>query len=209
MKLDPAGRRRHGLSTIFGSPSFNEAQSDGAHSRQLIHGFEPLRHGLRQQRREFLIVEDLQVASGGDFADGRRMPAVSLITIGRLHEDGAVRETFGEHLAAEIIQPDASADVPSRHFHHRVPVDVGQQSQTIPFRVGRIRVSVDDERRLRSVEGLADASVEFVIRNGAPKRRLAVLNRLNVGVRRVSAGNGRRTPPLIEETVVIAAAAAT
>ena len=99
MELDPARRRRHGLATIFRSPAFDEAQTNRAHPRQLIDGLEALLPRLGEKSGEFLIVEDLQVASRGNFADCGRMPAVPLIAVGRLNEDRRFRLTFGEHLA--------------------------------------------------------------------------------------------------------------
>lgn len=44
---------------VLGSPALDEAHPYGAHARQLEHRLEALRHGLRQQRRELLVVEDL------------------------------------------------------------------------------------------------------------------------------------------------------
>lgn len=43
-----------------------------------------------------------------DLADGGRVPAVALVTVGRLDEDGAVAETLGEDLASDVVQPHAA-----------------------------------------------------------------------------------------------------
>ena len=44
----------------------NRYLPDGAHLGQLVHRLEPVVDGLRQQRRELLVVEDLQTAAGWD-----------------------------------------------------------------------------------------------------------------------------------------------
>ena len=41
-------------------------------------------------------------------ADGGQVPAVPLVTVGTLHEDGAVAQTLREHLPADVVQPDAT-----------------------------------------------------------------------------------------------------
>lgn len=44
----------------------------------------------------------------GDLADGGRVPAVPLVAVGTLDEDGAVAEALGEHLAPDVVQPHAT-----------------------------------------------------------------------------------------------------
>lgn len=65
MQLDPTRGRCHGLSSIRRSPTLHEAHSDGAHPGKLVHRLETLGHGLRQQRGELLVIEDLQIAAYG------------------------------------------------------------------------------------------------------------------------------------------------
>ena len=73
------------------------------------------------------------------------------------------------------------ADVPPSVFNRGVAVDVGQQPEAESFGVvGRVRVAVDDHRRRRRVENLADAIVEFVIRDRRPVSLLLISHRLDV-----------------------------
>lgn len=41
----------------------------------------------------------------GDLADGGGVPAVPLVAVGTLDEDGAVAEALGKNLPADVIQP--------------------------------------------------------------------------------------------------------
>lgn len=45
----------------------------------------------------------------GDFADGGRMPAVSLVAVGALDEDGAVAQALGKNLPADVVQTHSPA----------------------------------------------------------------------------------------------------
>lgn len=42
-----------------------------------------------------------------DLADGGRVPAVALVTVGGLHEDSAVTEALCEDLPSDVVQPHA------------------------------------------------------------------------------------------------------
>lgn len=44
----------------------------------------------------------------GDLADGGRVPAVALVTVGGLHKDGAVAEALCEDLSSDVVQPHTS-----------------------------------------------------------------------------------------------------
>lgn len=112
MQLDPTGSTSHGLSPVLGAPAFDEAHSDGAHSCQLVHGLEALVDRLGQQCSELLVIENLQVAAWWDLADSGRVPAIALVAVGRLNEDGAVTEALGENFSSNVVQPHASTDVP-------------------------------------------------------------------------------------------------
>lgn len=57
------------------------------------------------------------------------MPAVPLVAVGALHEDARVAETLGEHLAADVVQPDALTDMAARLLDHLVAVHVRQQPE--------------------------------------------------------------------------------
>lgn len=126
VQLDPTGRGSDGLATIFRAPAFDETHPNRAHPRQLVNRFKPLTDALRQQRRKFLVIEDLEIATGWNFADGGGMPAVALIAVGRLDEDGRLGKTFGENLAADVVETDAASNVPPRHLYRARPVDVGK-----------------------------------------------------------------------------------
>lgn len=43
-----------------------------------------------------------------DLTDGGRVPAIALVTVGRLDEDGAVAEALCEDLPSNVVQPHAS-----------------------------------------------------------------------------------------------------
>ena len=57
------------------------------------------------------------------------MPAVSLVAVGRLHEDGGLRETLGEDLSPDVVEPNPLADVAAGLLHHAGAVHVGQKTQ--------------------------------------------------------------------------------
>ncbi len=59
-----------------------------------------------------------------------RMPSKSLVAIRRLNEDGRLGQALGEHLAADVVEPDALADVLPGLLDDGVPVHVGQQAET-------------------------------------------------------------------------------
>lgn len=44
-----------------------------------------------------------------DFADGGRMPAVALVTVGALNKYGAITETLGKHFSSDVIQSHSAA----------------------------------------------------------------------------------------------------
>lgn len=48
------------------------------------------------------------VVTWRDLADGGGVPAVALVAVGGLHEDGAVAEALCEDLPADVVQPHAS-----------------------------------------------------------------------------------------------------
>jgi len=174
MQFDPAGRRGDRLASVLGTPALDERHADGAHARQLVDGLESLRHGLRQQGGELLVIEDLQIAAGRYLTDGGRMPAVSLVAIRALYKDGRVAQAFGEHLAANIVQPHALANVTARLLDDLVAIHIGQQAEAEALRIGRIGEAVHRDRGLRGVKGFADARVQLVVGDGTPEGRLVV-----------------------------------
>lgn len=56
----------------------------------------------------------MSVATWRDLADGGRVPAVSLVAVWTLDEDGTVAEALCEHLASDVVQPDTSTCTPER-----------------------------------------------------------------------------------------------
>ena len=61
---------------------------------------------LRQKLGELLVVENLEGAAGRDFADCCRMKSVVVVAVAGLDENGRIREAFGVHLSANVIQMD-------------------------------------------------------------------------------------------------------
>lgn len=66
------------------------------------------------------------------------------------------------------------------HFHRGVPVDIAEQPQTEALRVGRVGEAVHRQGRLRGVERLPHPLIQLVVGDGAPERRFAVGDRLQV-----------------------------
>lgn len=180
VQLDPAGGAGHCLSPVLCAPALDEAHADGAHARQLVDGLETLVDRLSQEGSELLVVEDLQVASRWDLADGGRVPTIALVTVGGLHEDSAVAEALCEDLPSDVVQPHASPDMPPREFHSRIPVDIGEQPQAEALRVGGVGEAIHRHGGLRGVECLPNALVQLVVGDGAPEGWLAVGDGLQV-----------------------------
>ena len=79
---------------VLGAPPFNEAHANGAHSGELVDRLKTLVDQLRQERREFLVIEDLQVAS---CAQGRALGMIKVWSREKasvLKGDGAGRKTW-------------------------------------------------------------------------------------------------------------------
>jgi len=182
MHFDPARGRQDILPPVLHAPALDERHADGAHSSQGIHRLKALVHSLSKQRRKLLVVEDLEVAAGRDLADGGRVPAVLLVAVGRLYEDGRVRETFGEHLSADVVQPHALPDVLPRLLHNVVSVDVGEDAKAEPFAAAGVGETVDSDIVLGGVEVLADARVHLVVGDAAPVGWLGVGDGLHINI---------------------------
>lgn len=155
MHFDPARRARHVLPMVLGPPTLDEAHANGAHLRQLVHGLEAVVDALREQLGELGIVEDAQGAPGRDLADGRWMETVVVVTVAGLHKDGGIGKAFRIHLAVDVVQVDALADVASRVLDGRVAVHVAQlaQAETVAIIAG-VREAVHDDRGRVAVENL-------------------------------------------------------
>lgn len=70
--------------------------------------------------------------------------------------------------------------MPSRLFDDGVSVDVGEQAEAKPLRVGWVCESVDCYAGLAGMEGFSDARVQLVVTDAAPEGGLAVHDRLSV-----------------------------
>ena len=104
MNLDPAWRAGHVLTVILGAPALHEAETNGAHLGELVDRLVTVRHRVAEQLRELDVVEDLEAAAGRNLTDGCGVEVVVVVALATLHEDAAVTETLGEHLAAHIVQ---------------------------------------------------------------------------------------------------------
>lgn len=111
-----------------------------------------------------------------NFADSRRMPSVSLVAIRTLHKDTRVGEALGKHLAADVVEPDALANVSSRLLHHRVAIDIWKQPKAEALGIARIRETVHRYTRLRGVKSLTDSSVQLVVTYRAPASQIFHVN---------------------------------
>ena len=94
-----------------------------------------------------------------DFANCSRMPTIALVAIRALDEDGRIAEAFSEDLAANVVKSNTLADVSPGLFHHRIPIDVGEETEAEALRVARVRKTVHRNGGLRCVEGLADPRI--------------------------------------------------
>jgi len=86
------------------------------------------------------------------FANGSRMPAVTLITIRALHKDARIGQTLCEHLAADVIQSDALTDMSPSLLHYCITVYIGEQTETKTLRIARIGEAVHCYTRLRCMK---------------------------------------------------------
>ena len=77
-------------------------------------------------------------------------------------------------------------------LHHGVPVDVGEQPQTEPVPLARVREAVHSDAGLAGVEGLSDPGIELVVGDGTPECWLAVHDWL--GLQRWRGGAGLTRP---------------
>ena len=112
------------LAMVLRTPTFDEGHSDGAHLGQLVHRFEAVIDALGEKSGEFLIVEDLETAAGRYLTDSGGVEPVVVVAVATLNEDCRVAETLGVHLAADVVEVDALADVTAGVLDGRVSVDV-------------------------------------------------------------------------------------
>lgn len=85
----------------------NKTHSDGAHLSQLVDHLKAVVDRLGEQLGKQLVVEYLQAAPTGDFADGGGVKAVLVVAVPTLHENAAVTQAFRIHLSAHIVEMHA------------------------------------------------------------------------------------------------------
>lgn len=148
MHFDPARRARHVLPMVLGTPAFDKTHSNCAHFRQLIYRLKTVIDTRGKQLRKFGIIEYPQRASSRYFAYSRRVEAVVVIAVTRLHKDRTVRQTLGVHLAIHIVQMYTLADMTSCVLYGRVAVDVAKLAKTKTIVVAtRVGKTVNNDRR--------------------------------------------------------------
>jgi len=130
------------------------------------------------------------------------VPAITLVAIGTLHENGGLGKTFGKNLAANVVEPNSLSDVTPRLLHHLAAVDVGEEAQAEAVGVAGVGEAIHCDAGLRGVKGLADARVQLVIGDGTPKGGLEVDDRLRIA--RMMLRGGRGTGPVLDHGVVAA-----
>lgn len=79
---------------------------ESAHLSKLIHCLKAMVHGLSQELSKLLIIENLQAAATGDFADCGGMEPVVVVAVPTLHKDAAVTQTFSVHLPTNVVEMD-------------------------------------------------------------------------------------------------------
>lgn len=166
---------------VLSAPSFDEAHPYRTMFGELVHSFVAVIDALRKQLSEFLIVEYLERTLGRDLTHGGRMESVMEVTVPTLNEHGGVTEALCEHLAANVVEVHAFADVSSRVLDGGVAVHVGHATETKAVRGGvGVGEAVDDEAGSRGLEGFSYADVQFVVGDGAPVLRFMVGDRCHV-----------------------------
>lgn len=104
MDFNPAWSTGDILAMIFSPPAFHEAETNCAHLGQFKDGFVSMTHRLAEQLCKFLVVEDLQTASGWDLAHGCRMKSMVAIAVTTLNKYAAFAKTFSKHFATNIVE---------------------------------------------------------------------------------------------------------
>lgn len=79
---------------------------ESAHLSKLVHCLKAMVHRLSQELSKLLIIENLQAAATGDFADRGGMEAVVVVAVPTLHKDAAVAQTFSVHLPSNVVEMD-------------------------------------------------------------------------------------------------------
>lgn len=61
---------------------------------------------LSKQLSKLLVVEDLEAAATGDFADSCGVEAMMVVAVSTLNENAGVAQTLCIHLSSNVIQVD-------------------------------------------------------------------------------------------------------
>jgi len=178
--LDPAGGGRHLFPPVLLAPALDEGDPDGAHPGQVVDSLEAVVDTVGEEGVELLSVEYLESTVGRDLAHSGRVPAVVLVTVGRLDEDGGVRETLGDDVPVIVIELHSFTNVLPGLLHDAAPVQVGEETQAEPLPAAGVREAVHGHALLGGVVVLAHPGVELVVGDGAPVLGLAVHHRLQL-----------------------------
>jgi len=130
--LYPTGGGRNVLSVILGPPPLHERHPNGAHLSKFIDRLKPMVHRLCQERRKFLVIEDLQAATWWNFAYCGRVEPMVIVAVSGLDKNSRIGQAFCVHFSTYVIQVNTFSDVPPSVFNGGVPVHIGQLAQTEP-----------------------------------------------------------------------------
>lgn len=181
MYLYPAWSACYILAMIFSSPTLYKTHTEGAHLRKLIHCLKAMVYRLSQKLSKLLIIENLQTAATGDFADGCGMEPVMVVAVPALHKNTAVAKTFCIHFPTNIIEMNTFANMPPCILNGGVAVNIREQPQAKSVLVvGRISEAIHQDTGGRSMERLPNTIIQLIVDNGAPMLRLFISNCLNI-----------------------------
>lgn len=81
-----------------------KTHTESAHLSKLIHCLKAMVHWLSQKLSKLLIIENLQTAATGDFANRGGMEPMMVVAVPTLHKNTAVAKTFSIHFPTNIIE---------------------------------------------------------------------------------------------------------
>lgn len=191
--LDPAWGAGDVLAVVLGTPAFHKTHANGAHLGELVDSLKALVDRESQQLGKLLVVEDLEAAAWGDLAHRCWVEAMRVVALPALDKDSTITEALSKNLSSNIEQMHTLANVPADILNGGVAVDIGQKAKTEPVQVGRgVCKAVHHHMGTCGVKGLTNTLVELIIADGAPVRRLLVLDWHCHGHIRGGGGNSRR-----------------
>ena len=191
--LNPAGRAGDILPVVLGTPPLHKAHANGAHLGQLVDGLKALVDREGQQLGKLLVVEDLEAAARRNLAHRGRVEAMGVVALPTLDKYGPIAEALCKHLPSHVEEVHPLANVAPDVLNGGVAVDIGEEAETEAVEVGGgVGEAVHHNVGARGVEGLAHALVQLVVADGAPVRRLLVLDGHRHGHLRGGRGEGGR-----------------